>query len=215
MAACVDGEVLHRRNLPAGYGSASRLAADVADVVAAAGWTPGEVQELYVSRGPGGFTGTRTAVAFAQGVAAASDCQLVPVETPRVIAANVPEAAAVAVVLDARRGSIWVAGFTREENELTSIAGLGLLTPAELDSKLPADAVLVGEGLSYHAEALADWQQAPAEAAWPRVEVVAALGRQQAAARGFVKPASLLPAYVRRPEAEEKRLARIAARGTG
>ena len=195
-AALVEGgEVVAVAEFPAGLRHAASLVAEVNRLLKDAGWPPGEVEAVYISAGPGSFTGTRIGVTFAKAFAFAAGAKVVAVPTAAVIAANVGGEAT--VVLDARRGSVWWAA------DRGRAAGV-VSTPAELLERLPRPAVLVGEGVAHHREALvAEGVTLADEAvAVPRVATVARLG----ATMGEADARALVPIYVRRPEAEEKRL---------
>ena len=196
-AALVEGgEVVAVAEFPAGLRHAASLVAEVDRLLRDAGWRAADVDAVYVSVGPGSFTGTRIGVTFAKTFAFAAGARVVAVPTAAVIGANVEDDATV-VVLDARRGSVWWAADGGRAAGVVS-------TPAGLLERLPRPAVLVGEGVAYHREALVAEGVALADeaAAVPRVEVVARL----AATMGEADARALVPIYVRRPEAEEKRL---------
>src|SRR5206468_539320 len=54
------------------------------------GWSPRDVEQLYVSTGPGSFTGLRIGVTLAKTMALATGVKLVAVPTVRVLAENAP-----------------------------------------------------------------------------------------------------------------------------
>lgn len=70
-----------------------------------AGRTP---DRIVVGTGPGSFAGIRAALAFAQGYALGSACEVLGLPSP---CASAPEAGPLAVVGDARREHYWVALF--------------------------------------------------------------------------------------------------------
>ena len=81
------------------------------------GWRPSEIEQCYVSIGPGSFTGLRVAVTFARHLALAGGARIVAVPTLEVIAENCailePPPAHVAVILDAKRGQVFAAVYER------------------------------------------------------------------------------------------------------
>ena len=54
----------------------------------AQGWSPGDVDHLYVSAGPGSFTGLRMGLAAARGLALALDVPVAGVSTLAALAAG-------------------------------------------------------------------------------------------------------------------------------
>ena len=212
VALVQDGRVVDEAAFAAGLNHTSGFVPMVAALLRRGGWTPGDVGHVYVSVGPGGFTGTRVGVTFAKTFAFATGAKIVAVPTPDVIVHNLPPEATVgAVVIDARRGKIWGQRFERTGGKSypwsATDAG-GLTTIRDLAAELPRPAWLVGEGVAYHRDALdpADARLEVSDDATPRVRVVAGLGAAMASRGDFADPFALVPAYVRRPEAEEKRL---------
>ena len=72
------------------------------------------VDRIVVGTGPGSFAGIRSALAFAQGFALGSKCEVMGLPSPCAVAAQLYSGGTVfplAVVGDARRGKFWVALF--------------------------------------------------------------------------------------------------------
>ena len=72
------------------------------------------VERIVVGTGPGSFAGIRSALAFAQGYALGSKCEVLGLPSPCAVAAQVYADGAgfpLAVVGDARRGKFWIALF--------------------------------------------------------------------------------------------------------
>jgi tRNA threonylcarbamoyladenosine biosynthesis protein TsaB len=173
------------------------------------GVAPADIQETYVSTGPGGFTGTRIGVTFAKSMALARAVRLVSVPTARVLVENAPrEADRALVVIDARRGRAWVQSFQRRAADWQSEDPSLVTTLHEALAAAGRPIWLVGEGVSYHAQAIdpRDAHLHVVADAQPRASVVAALGWKMARGGCFADPFELVPTYVRLPEAEEKRL---------
>lgn len=215
-----DAQSPVEETFPHGLRHAAELVAIVDRLVRRAGWSPRDVEHLYLSVGPGSFTGLRIAVTFAKAMALATGVKLVAVPTVRVLVENLPPAARDAVVvLDAKRGQIFTAAFARAAPGSPWVER----EPAHLDTlsamlaRAPRPVHLVGEGIPYHRAAIDDAIAAgPAgdivvapEPDWRgRASTVARLGAALAAAHRFADPLTLTPLYVRLPEAEEKWQAR-------
>src|SRR5438552_12634357 len=81
-------------------------------------WTATDLEELYVSVGPGSFTGLRIGVTMCKTIAFATGAKIVAVPTLRVLVENAPpEAREVVIVLDAKRDQIFTARFQRCDDE--------------------------------------------------------------------------------------------------
>jgi tRNA threonylcarbamoyl adenosine modification protein YeaZ len=69
------------------------------------------VERIIVGTGPGSFAGIRSAIAFAQGYAAAGSCEVLGLESVCAIAAQENTGGPLVVLGDARQGKFWVALF--------------------------------------------------------------------------------------------------------
>ncbi len=179
-------------------------------------WTPASIQACCISIGPGSFTGLRVAVTFARHLSLAVGAKLYAVPTLDVIAAGARAMDApprrLAVVLDARSQRIFGAMYewTSETSGATSTgyirtSGPMLLDPAAFLAQAPRADAVMGEGVTYHAQAVRDSGVAVVDAAlWtPRAANVHLLGWPPIEAGRATPPEQLVPLYVRRPEAEE------------
>lgn len=180
------------------------------------GVEPADLDELYVSTGPGSFTGTRVGVTvvrtLAQAIQAArpqrGPVACVGVPTVLAVAENaqaLPEVRHLAVVLDARHGRVWWARFERGPDGRLAAASPGqLATPEELLAAAPRPLHLVGEGLGYYAIEAQSVERLP-ESLWlPRAEGVWAVGRRLAATGRATGAFHVLPIYTGPPEAVRK-----------
>ena len=138
------------------------------------GHTPRDLGELYLSLGPGSFTGLRIALATAKMLALTLHVKLVGVPTLDVLRTQHPDAM---VCLNVKRDTAWSAGpghdpALRPLHDLR-VSGLPLVADT-LDGATPAR---------------------------PDVAVLYRLGRSRAAANAYDDPLTLAPLYIREPEA--------------
>jgi tRNA threonylcarbamoyladenosine biosynthesis protein TsaB len=231
VAVAAGDRLLGERELPPAMRHAVELMPAIRQLTAAQGWSPAEIQHLYLSLGPGSFTGLRIAVAIARAMAQASAAKLVGVPSLDVLAENAPpDCRIVLPILDAKRGQVFAARYerAREGGELQQTIPAGLVDPAEFVRHAVSRAIemaggdgareklgtltigILGEGVDYHRAAL--FTQDPRgmtlrevdRAHWPgRAATVHRLGYRRALAGAFSDPATLLPLYIRLPEAEE------------
>ena len=173
------------------------------------GASPRELRELYVSLGPGSFTGLRVGITTAKMIALATGAKVVGVPTLEVLSPNAPdEVEHVAVGLNLKRETLYSAVFRRPRKRHPGGNGVALLvdpalrTLEELLRVTPRPAALIAEKLPDHAATLPDDIAAlPPSAAVARSEIVWHLGRERAKRGDFTVPAKLRPLYVREPEA--------------
>jgi tRNA threonylcarbamoyladenosine biosynthesis protein TsaB len=170
---------------------------------------PDALDHVHLSIGPGSFTGLRVAVTIAKTLALAAGTKIVAVPSVRVLVENAPpDADHAIIVLDAKRGQVFTARFERVEGRWAEREPAHLDTLAAMLDRSPKPVTLVGEGISYHREAIGGREGVIVsdETLWrARAEVLAALGGERAAGGEFADPLTLTPIYIRLPEAEEKR----------
>ncbi|MCB9942713.1 MAG: tRNA (adenosine(37)-N6)-threonylcarbamoyltransferase complex dimerization subunit type 1 TsaB [Geminicoccaceae bacterium] len=91
---------------------AERLVPMIVDMVKAAGCGFDAIDLLAVTCGPGSFTGIRTCVAAARGIALAGGIPIMPMTTLEVMAAGRGSGGAFRVIMDGRRNRLFVQDFS-------------------------------------------------------------------------------------------------------
>jgi tRNA threonylcarbamoyladenosine biosynthesis protein TsaB len=207
--ALVDsGVVLAERSFEHGLQHAAQILPAIDQLCRERAWTPASIDELYVSAGPGSFTGLRIGITLAKTMALATGVKLVAVPSVRVLVENAPaDAQHVIIVLDAKRAQIFTARFERGGEKWIERESARLDSLAAMLSRSPRPVHLLGEGIAYHQKFI------PADAGvivtdtamWQaRAAAVANIGAAMARAGEFADADRLTPIYIRRPEAEEK-----------
>lgn len=216
--AAVDGaDVVAEMQFPHGLQHAAMILPIIDRLCQERGWSPRDVEHLYVSAGPGSFTGLRIAVTLAKTMALATGVRLVAVPTVQVLVHNAPaDARHVIIVLDAKRGQIFTARFERSpDGRWIERRSAHLGTLAEMLADAPRPVHLLGEGIPFHRQFIPADDPGiivTAEDTWrARASVVAQIGLSMAAEGRFVDPDTFTPIYIRLPEAEEKWRAQHAA----
>lgn len=219
VALVEDDQVVAADQFAHGLQHAATILPMIDRLMRARGWTPAQLQHVYVSAGPGSFTGLRIGITLAKTLALSIGAKIVAIESTRVLLQNVPDdAREVIIVLDAKRGQIFTARFTRNpgiprsdlKNAWIESEREHLDTLAAMLNRAGRPVHLIGEGIPYHRAAIPEMPGVIVtdEALWrARAESVAALGADLAKSNAFADPYKLTPIYVRLPEAEEKRLA--------
>ena len=195
-----------------GAQASSALIPAIQRLLAQAGWRLDELDAIVFGRGPGAFTGVRTACAVAQGLAFAARPAGLPVLPLDTLWAVAEEARAtlvasgqaaphtIAAVLDARMDEVYLARYAVTGDRLSPLEAPRLCRPEDLDSVVPA---LPGTVLAGNAAAVYGDRWAPALRALPQVfalPTAASLLRlaPEALAQGLaVDAAGAQPLYVR------------------
>ena len=187
-------------------------------LLAERGLRPGDVREVYVSVGPGSFTGLRVGVTVARTMTQlVAGLRCVAVPTIRAVAegAAAMDCPNLGVVMDAKGESLYAGLFVREAGRFVPAGDACLTTPAELLAAAGRPIVVIGEALAYHNLAAPGVSIGPEELWLPSAEAVWRIGREMARQGQFVPLAELRPLYTRKPEAVRLWEARHPSGGIG
>ncbi len=196
--ALLDGdEIVGERVADVGAGASARILPWADELLAIAGWGPGDLDAVAASVGPGSFTGLRVGLATAKSLAWSADIALVGESSLRTLAASVsaPPGGRVAPLLDARRGQVYAALF--EGAELVRVSEDVVVDPqpwaAELARRGPL--VAVGDGLDRYPQDFEGLRRSGG--ARPTARHLAALARVSLEAGAVLDPRTASPNYVR------------------
>ena len=182
-----------------------------------AGLVPADFDAVYVSGGPGSFTGLRIGITFAKAMAFALDCQVVRVPSLDVLAQNAldldPQPQRLISIFDAKRGHVFGRTFERRDGIYEPIDEPKERPPREyLSQHTPA--TILGPGVERHRDVIDQAEGitvAGSEFDFGRAEWVLTLGARMAGQNQFIALDELIPIYIRKPDAEEKWEAKQAA----
>jgi len=175
-----------------------------------------DIQHIYLPKGPGSFTGIRIAVTFAKMAAFAMGAKIVAVNTLDALAHNAryymdttdSAIQRIAPILDAKKGYFYIAIFNKTSNGIRRITEDLMITPAAFLSDYcqnQSKTALLGEGLVYYLKYFEHPNTVILDkSCWPANAVsVWHVARPRAKQGQFDDPNTLVPLYIRRPEAEE------------
>jgi len=191
--------------------AAKTLLPAVDRLLSLAGVALGDLDAFAISIGPGSFTSLRVGIATVKGLAFESDLPIAPVSTLAALAlAAGPTDRLVVPMLDARRGEFYAAAYAGTSRREVGLPE-GVYTPEALCARIRPPCVLVGEGATLCGEAIAAALGEGVAVLQPpegnaRARHVGALGVEQLARGSWVSAEQLVPHYLRRAEAEGKRL---------
>ncbi len=179
----------------------------------------GDLERIAVSAGPGSFTGLRIGLSMAKGIAFVRQLPCVPVSTLEALAYNAAGwRGPVLAVLDARAGQVYAALFELGtgpggEAPVLRLWDDAAMTLEELAQRLPEGALAVGDGAALVCQKIQGkgLVPAPERMRLQRASSVAAAAEHLPA----VSADALSPAYLRKPQAEREREARLKAEASG
>lgn len=181
-------------------------------VLRSAGARLADIDLYAVDIGPGSFTGLRIGVSTVKGLAWATGRKVVGVSTLEALALNLRYSRMhVCPVLDARRGEVYAAIYRYADGGMEAVMKDSALSPATLFERLrevEGPVVFLGNGLTAYSEEIrknVDGAVVAPAALWSmRASNIAMLAMERAT--GAVSPAELGPMYLRKSEAEIKKV---------
>lgn len=193
---------------------AERLPGDLMTVLERAHLALADVDVFAVATGPGSFTGLRVGIATMQGLALAANRPLVGVSALDALARSAADDAGagtrVATWVDAWRGDVYAALYEGG----AEIEGASVEPPEAILTRLRGKRTrFIGDGVAAHRQTIARAVGSHAEFASslepPLAGIIARLARAEAERGRRPGPADIQPLYVRRPDAELARDARV------
>jgi len=213
-AAVAAGEqVLAEKTFSGPMRHSAELFPAVCSLLETAGRRASEIEQVYISVGPGSFTGLRIAVTMAKIMNLAEAVKIVAVDTLDVIAANASDyierekadIERVAAVLDAKRGQFFIAAYQRRKYQWEKVLQDSLMSVSQFFQWFAGSAKplwLLGEGLVYYREKFAaEGIDFLPEQYWvPSAKKVHLLGWEKGLAGEFADAMTLVPNYLRLPD---------------
>lgn len=199
-------------NVPATH--SERLLEQIEQVLAAAGLELAELDLIAVVRGPGSFTGLRTGLATAKGLAQAASLPLVGVSSLQQLAMNLPLTdLPVCAFLDARKKEVYTSLFHWRDGLPVAVCEEQVLPPRKALEQLETEVIMVGDAVSLYRDLIDEVLGARAffPAAChhvPRASAAAFLARAEFRCGGNFSAAQLTPTYIRPSDAELNRSGR-------
>lgn len=207
VAAMCDDNVLSEKTLEPSQRTAQSLVPAIGALLDRVGWSPGDVQLVAVSVGPGSFTGLRIGVTAAKTYAYAVGAAILGVDTLEAIAAAVPDdVSKVSAVIDAQRGQLVEQRFARgPDGWFEPVGGERLVDAGVWLEELPPEIAVTGPALAKLDNLSASGVRPLDPKYWPpRASWVARLAARDYARGRRDDLWQLVPRYSRRSAAEEK-----------
>jgi tRNA threonylcarbamoyladenosine biosynthesis protein TsaB len=193
------------REAPGGAQASATLLPAVHALLAEAGVGLRDLGAIAFGRGPGAFTGLRTACAVAQGLALGTGLPVVPVDTLLAVAedaraaAGLPGGSAVWAVLDARMGELYAAQYRWDGTRWFVVDAALLATPQALSARWAQQppGCVAGRALEAFADRLELHGAQAVPAAGPSAAALLRVAAEQFEREGGCDAALALPLYVR------------------
>ncbi len=201
--AVSDGERVWQHTGPGAAQASSTLIPTVLDLLAQAGLRLEALDALVFGRGPGSFTGLRTACSVAQGLALGAKLPVLPLDTLLAVAEAArlqhrPDADAfeLTALLDARMDEMYVQRFAWAAGAWSALDACSLRRPEDFQPGA-AGTLLAGNVFRVYAGRLPAWPATQCLEALPSASALLRLAPALLAAGQGVDAADALPLYVR------------------
>ena len=216
VAVSRDGQIVCELQLTSGRTHSQRVMPMVDQALALCEMAVADIDLFGAVVGPGSFTGVRIGVSTVKALAHAAGKPCIGIDALEALAANAPYFdGVICPILDARRSQVYCAAFRFAAGELPErILPDDALPLTEFIARLPQHekCLFLGDGLNVHFPAIRALMgdraiAAPAPMAFIRPAAACYLAekRQDEA----VEPMLLKPLYLRAPQAERERSARL------
>jgi tRNA threonylcarbamoyladenosine biosynthesis protein TsaB len=202
--AVVDGERHWGAEEPGGAQTSQRVLPLVFELLERAGLTLGDLDAVAFGRGPGAFTGLRTACSVAQGLAYGAGLPVLPIDSLALVAEDAwarhgDAARRIWVAMDARMDEAYAAAYCRADDRWVAAPEPALWTVAALAAAWQSDPppCVAGSALDAFTDRLPSGAALRIAVPHDRAAALASLARQ-AWRRGEALDAALaLPLYLR------------------
>ncbi len=195
------GEQRHTCTLAGGAQASASLIPAAMDQLAQAGMALGELDAIVFGRGPGSFTGLRTACAVAQGLAFGADVPVLPVDTllavaeeARVLAGVTDQPLTVLALLDARMDEVYSAAYDWDGRQWAQRAPLQVGAPEQVALPQATRVLMAGNAFEAYGDRLPAGERI---AALPTAAALLRLAPALWAAGQAVPAEQAMPLYIR------------------
>jgi tRNA threonylcarbamoyladenosine biosynthesis protein TsaB len=169
-----------------------------------------QIGAFAVTLGPGSFTGLRVGITTVKTLAMACEKKVIGINTLDLLALEAGSSEGwICPVINAFRGDIYTSLYESGPTGPIKVGGDWLIKPSALTDKICGPTIFTGEvdlAISEIRSISYPWKRVPAQLSIPRASVAAEDAYRRIQNGEGVDPDALYPYYIRRSDAEEKRL---------
>jgi len=204
LAIARGDELLYSVSFDASARHTTQLISRMSEMLSSAGLAPDSLEHVYVSVGPGSFTGLRIGITVARTMAQLLPklkCVAVPADQACAQNASGLDWTHLGVVLAAKGESAYTAVFDRRGSQMVLAKQPKIVRFDDFLARAPKPILLLGEGVAYFEVDAPGVSVADGELWLPTAKGVWSVGRAMADEGQFTEYHKLLPNYGRKPEA--------------
>lgn len=208
VATLEKGSLVAELVLATGQTHSRHLMQMIDEALALSAWPLETVSGFAVTQGPGSFTGLRIGISTVKGLSLATGKPVAGISSLQALAyqcaiASLP----VCALLDGRKGEVYCARYRLREGDLVSESSEAVLPPADVAQDIDEPVLFTGSGARLYADMFKKWLGeralfAPRGSDLIRASTVAQLALRQFQRKDIGAGQSLVPRYIRKPDAE-------------
>ena len=193
---------LRVRELAGGAQASARLIPEILGLLTEAGCTLAQLDAIAFGRGPGAFTGLRTACSVAQGLAFGADKPVIPVDSLMLVAQDGHHqhaAELIWVAMDARMDEVYAGAYRWQGGRWSVLSAPALYSVEALNQRWQAEppSVIAGSALEAFGDRLHTAAAVRITQPRSRAEALAEVAQQLWAEGAIVDAAQAQPLYLR------------------
>jgi len=209
VAVCDGNTVVGRQTFGKASNHGKEIVSSLEAVFNEVKWKPEDIDLIAVSIGPGSYTGLRIGVTCAKTLAYGLGKPVIDVPTLDVLTRNIKDDVKhICPVIDAKRKRVYACIYDRNNSKNKRTTDFLIITPDKLIEILPESTLIFGDGVAPYKEIFAQKNITIEEDEKPGIAEavnVAGLGLERYEQGERCEINALVPLYLRKSEAEEKR----------
>jgi tRNA threonylcarbamoyladenosine biosynthesis protein TsaB len=150
IAIADDEKVLTEQNIKGSCAPSEIIAATFSSALADAGQTIDDIEAIFVTLGPGSFTGIRVSLAFCKGISSAKKIPLIGISTLDVLAQSLSsrDGFFLCPIIDAKKGEVFLSLYHTPKGQLIKLIDSCAVKPERVCEIIQKPCVCFGTGIT-------------------------------------------------------------------
>jgi len=148
LALASERGLIEERSVKEARAPSQILPENVCEILDANGLAISDITDLFVTLGPGSFTGIRVALSFCKGIRAATGVPITGIPTLDALAFALTdrEGSYLCPLIDAKKGEVFTSLYLVSKGTLERLTGYGAMKPEEVPRAIKTPCILFGTG---------------------------------------------------------------------
>jgi tRNA threonylcarbamoyl adenosine modification protein YeaZ len=150
IAVADDGKILAERNIKSSETPSQIIATVLSDALADTGRSIADIKAVFVTLGPGSFTGIRVSLAFCKGITSARDIPLIGVPTLDVLAQPLShmDGYFLCPIIDAKKSEVFLSLYHASKEKLKRLTDYRAVKPEMIHEIIRKPCICFGTGIT-------------------------------------------------------------------